>query len=52
MKTKKILLIEDNADGRESLAMLLRLVGHQVVAAADGARGIAAALEHIEERVT
>jgi len=44
--SRHVLLIEDNADGRDSLAMLLRLVGHQVVAAADGARGIAAALEH------
>jgi CheY-like chemotaxis protein len=40
---RRILLIEDNADGRRSLALLLKLAGHDVVAAENGRRGIAAA---------
>ncbi len=40
---RRILLIEDNTDGRRSLAMLLKLAGHEVVAAEDGRRGIEAA---------
>jgi len=39
------LLIEDNPDGRESLRMLLTLLGHQVDAAADGVEGLRKALE-------
>jgi len=39
-----ILLIEDNADGRESLRMLLTLMGHQVDVAADGVEGVQRAL--------
>ncbi len=41
---RRILIVEDNADGRESLALLLRLLGHHVVVAEDGPRGIQAAL--------
>ncbi len=39
----QILLIEDNADSRMSMALLLKLVGHQVVTAEDGKHGLAAA---------
>jgi CheY-like chemotaxis protein len=35
-----ILIVEDNPDGRESLATLLRLMGHQVSVAADGIAGL------------
>lgn len=40
---RRILLIEDNADARNSLALLLKLVGHDVIAAQDGQSGIEAA---------
>lgn len=40
---RRILLIEDNADARNSLALLLKLVGHEVTAAKDGQSGIEAA---------
>ncbi len=41
---RRILLIEDNADGRRSMEMLLKLLGHEIVTAENGARGIEAAL--------
>jgi signal transduction histidine kinase/CheY-like chemotaxis protein len=41
--SRRVLLVEDNADGREMLAELLRLWGHEVETAGDGA----AALERI-----
>ena len=40
---RRVLVIEDNADGRETLAALLRLGGHEVHAAENGARGLEAA---------
>ena len=40
---RRILLIEDNADARDSLALLLKLVGHDVISAEDGRHGIEAA---------
>ena len=42
--SRHILIVEDNADGRESLAMLLRLMGHRVETAADGPSGVQAVL--------
>src|SRR5262249_14589155 len=41
---KHILLVEDNPDGRESLRLLLSLLGHQVDVAADGIEGVRKAL--------
>ena len=41
---RHILIVEDNADGRESLVTLLGLLGHRVDAAEDGRRGVEAAL--------
>jgi len=38
-----VLLIEDNDDGREMMAMMLGVYGYQVEAAADGLLGLAAA---------
>jgi CheY-like chemotaxis protein len=38
--TRRILVIEDNADGRESLRFLLQLWGHHVETAADGPEGL------------
>ncbi len=43
---RRILLVEDNADGRESLCAVLRGQGHEVFAAANGRDGIEAGLEH------
>jgi PAS domain S-box-containing protein len=37
---RRILLVEDNGDAREMLAMLLRLHGHEVHEAADGAQAV------------
>src|SRR6185295_1239110 len=36
----RVLLIEDSADAREMLRMMLQLAGHEVYDAADGARGL------------
>jgi CheY-like chemotaxis protein len=41
---RRVLLIEDNPDGRESLRMLLSFLGHQVEAAADGEEGVGKAM--------
>ena len=43
-RRRHVLLIEDNADGRESLRMLLSFLGHQVDVAADGVEGVQKAL--------
>ncbi len=37
---RRVLLIEDNADAREMLRMMLELAGHEVYDAPDGARGL------------
>jgi CheY-like chemotaxis protein len=42
----RVLLVEDNADGREMLGLLLEMRGYEVVVAADGLQGVAKALEH------
>jgi signal transduction histidine kinase/ActR/RegA family two-component response regulator len=41
----RMLLIEDNADSRELLALLLERLGHRVFTADDGVRGLADALQ-------
>ena len=41
---RHILIVEDNRDGRESLALLLGMLGHRVDVAEDGRRGIEVAL--------
>jgi CheY-like chemotaxis protein len=46
---RRILLIEDNPDGRESLRMLLSFLGHQVEVAADGEEGVRKALLGLPE---
>lgn len=42
---RRIVLIDDNVDAAESLAMLLRLKGHEVHIAYDGPSGVALALK-------
>lgn len=44
-KRRRLLVVEDNADGRESLRLLLSFLGHQVDVAADGVEGVRKALE-------
>ena len=41
----KILIVEDNPDGRETLAMMLGMQGHDVHAAVDGPSGVEEALQ-------
>ena len=41
---RHILIVEDNRDGRESLAMLLGMLGHRLDVAEDGRRGVEVAL--------
>jgi signal transduction histidine kinase/ActR/RegA family two-component response regulator len=43
--TYRILVVEDNADARESLRMVLESAGHEVHEAADGESGVERALE-------
>ena len=42
---RRLLVIEDNVDARQTLRTLLEMLGHEVHEAADGEAGIAAALE-------
>jgi signal transduction histidine kinase/CheY-like chemotaxis protein len=42
--SRRILIIEDNPDGRETLCLLLQLGGHQVEVAVDGTQGVKKAL--------
>jgi CheY-like chemotaxis protein len=46
---RHILLIEDNRDSRESMRMLLTMLGHRVDVAADGEEGVRKALEVLPE---
>jgi PAS domain S-box-containing protein len=48
---RRILVIEDNDDARDSLRALLESLGHRVVEAPDGGRGVALALEERPEVV-
>jgi CheY-like chemotaxis protein len=43
-QSRRVLIIEDNDDARESLRILLESVGHRVAEARDGPRGVALAL--------
>jgi CheY-like chemotaxis protein len=36
----RVLVVEDNPDGRETLRLLLELIGHDVVVASDGVDGV------------
>jgi CheY-like chemotaxis protein len=48
---RRIVLIDDNIDAAESLAMLLRLKGHEVHVAYDGPGGVALALKTLPDCV-
>jgi CheY-like chemotaxis protein len=43
--SRRVLVIEDNDDARESLVVLLESLGHRVLDAMDGVRGVTVALE-------
>jgi signal transduction histidine kinase/ActR/RegA family two-component response regulator len=45
LRTYRILVVEDNADARDSLRMVLESAGHQVYEAGDGESGVERALE-------
>jgi CheY-like chemotaxis protein len=47
--TARILVVEDNADIAEMMAMLLGRCGHRVLTAPDGVAGLAAAQAHLPE---
>ncbi len=49
--SRRILVVDDNEDSAESLALLLGLMGHEVVTAPDGAAGVALAAEFRPEVV-
>jgi signal transduction histidine kinase/DNA-binding response OmpR family regulator len=48
---KRVLVVDDNVDAAESLATLLRLMGHEVRTAYDGEQALAAAAAHRPEVV-
>jgi PAS domain S-box-containing protein len=50
-RSRSILIVEDNDDARESLRLLLEALGHRVIEAGDGPRGLALALNHQPEVV-
>ena len=50
-RSRSILIVEDNDDARESLRLLLESLGHRVIEAGDGERGLALALHHQPEVV-
>jgi PAS domain S-box-containing protein len=50
-RSRRILVVEDNDDARESLRLLLESLGHQVLEAGDGPHGLALALHHRPEVV-
>ncbi len=43
-KPRRVLVVEDNPDGRRALQMMLQLWGHEVEAAGDGSQGVQKAL--------
>ena len=44
--SQRVLVIEDNSDGRDMLVTVLRLAGHEVQAAGTGAEGVQLALQY------
>ena len=48
-RSRRVLVVEDSDDARESMRLLLESLGHRVVAAGDGSHGVALALHHRPE---
>ena len=46
---RRVLVVDDNVDGAESLGLLLRAMGHEVQVVHDGAAALAAAKERVPE---
>ena len=44
MNAQSVLLVEDNADSRETMRLVLEMYGHRVLTAEDGAEGVRVAL--------
>jgi two-component system, sensor histidine kinase len=42
----RILVVEDNPDGRQALRLLLELLGHEVIVAEDGEQGVTRGLAY------
>jgi PAS domain S-box-containing protein len=51
LKARRILVVDDNTDAAQSLAMLLEGYGYEVFTAADGVEGLEVALSHSPEVV-
>ena len=49
--SKQILLVEDTEDNRQIVRDLMESVGYQLLEAADGATGVAMALEHTPDLI-
>ena len=49
VRARRILVVDDNVDSTETMAMLLKLSGHEVDVAADGESALAAAKEFLPE---
>jgi CheY-like chemotaxis protein len=45
-ETRRVLIVEDNADARQPLADLCQMWGHEVFVARDGDEGLSRAIEH------
>ena len=46
---RRVLVVDDNVDGAESLGLLLRAMGHEVQVVHDGAAALAAAKDRVPE---
>lgn len=51
VRARRVLVVEDNADARDMLVLLLKRAGHEVRAAADGLSALAAAESFVPEIV-
>lgn len=49
--SRRVLLVDDNRDASDSLAMMLELMGHEVRTADDGESGVAAAIAFLPQLV-
>ncbi len=48
-RARRVLIVDDNGDAAEMLALLVRAAGHQVLVAPDGPHALAAAAEFLPE---
>jgi signal transduction histidine kinase/CheY-like chemotaxis protein len=50
-QSRRVLVVDDNKDAAETLALLLRLRGHDVIVAADGPAALALAVDYLPDVV-